>query len=248
MAVLYGLITCASVVSAQSDPPDSTQGAVLPFALVAPFEEVMVVSDITEALAQGSGCTPDEVISRCREGIVYVLVDGGKTHFTSTPLMHGSRQPLLSKVYYSVSRAYQSIPALYFPSGADSAYHSLLTRQELANHRFLDRMEKYLNANISDTTLFSTLKGTFRFDYLILLNQMDFIQTDDPLTKLPGGGERWCRVHYTITDAEGNFITGGVARSSFPKETNDMNTIVTSVFPKCADQIWRSLWLVRNFQ
>ncbi len=248
MTCLCGVIALLSAAKAQSIPPDSIQAPVLPFAVVAPFEEVMVVSDITEALAQGSGCTPGEVIARCREGIVYALVDGGSTHFSSTPLMHGNRQPLLSKVYYSVSRAYQSIPALHFPSGADSAYHSLLTRQELANHRFLDRMEKYLTANISDTTLFSTLKETFRFDYLVLLNQMDFIQTDDPLTKLPGGGERWCRVHYTIYDAAGTFVTGGVARSSFPKETNDMNTIVTTVFPKCADQIWRSLWLVRNFQ
>ncbi|MBL7943115.1 MAG: hypothetical protein JNM00_10135 [Flavobacteriales bacterium] len=237
-----GILLLLFVAACSPFPAQSGHDSI-PAVLIAPYEEVMFVSDITNALAQGSGCTPGEVNDRCRQGMVYMLMDQGSKHFQCANLLEPDHHQELEKVYFSLARTYQTIPRLTYSPASDSAYQSLMTRQELANNRFLDRVEKHLGATITDASLFDELNQRHDFDFLVLLNQLDFIQTEDPLTKLPGGGERWCRVHYTITDTSGTVVVSGVARASFPKEINSLDVVVASVFPKCADQIWRSLWL-----
>lgn len=204
----------------------------------------MLVSDITDELAEGSGMTPFDIKTACRAMLTNAITDEAGSHFKAKHILSTTDslgQSPLKKIFYSIGRSYQPVPAVANPLPHSSNTTMRNSREELMNNKFLDKMEKHLALVVQDTTLISYLHRHFEFDFLLFINQVDFIQTADALTKAAGAGERWLRIHYTILDAGGQQATGGVARCTFPKEKNDILELAVHEFPKCAEQIWLRL-------
>jgi len=240
-SISFLLLLCAARLFSQTG---DSSWVYKPKVLVIPYEEVMLVSDITNELAEGSGMSPFDVKSACRSGLTIAITDEADERFEATHLLStidSLGQSPLQKVFFSISRSYQAIPTVATSSKRTDSTNTRLSAEEKMNHRFLDKMERHLAATVQDTALVTYLHRHFNFDFLLLINQLDFIQTDDALTKAAGKGERWIRVHYTLLNSTGKNVSGGIARCSFPKEKNNIWELALMEFPTCGEQIWQKL-------
>ena len=98
--------------------------------------------------------------------------------------------------------------------------------------------DQYMNVTFRDQALLPELARRYKNDYFILLNQFELrIDYNDCLDLARKIYNRKLKVHYSIYDNEGNFISGDYIKVVFPSTTNHVNEIISRNFYHIAHQL-----------
>jgi hypothetical protein len=105
---------------------------------------------------------------------------------------------------------------------------------------FMDDL--FMNVTFSDPELLSELAARYENDYFLFLNQFE-IQIDytDCLDLAKKIYNRRLKVHYSIYNKNGDYVTGDYVKISFPSNTNHVNEIISRNFSHLARQLAEAL-------
>lgn len=99
-------------------------------------------------------------------------------------------------------------------------------------------LEIFINANVRNKNTFTKLSQKYNTNYFVFVNQLELrTQYKSCLDRSVRLFERDYDLHYTVIDAEGNQVAGGVSTIHVNKNTNDVEEIVTKYFPKLVDKV-----------
>jgi hypothetical protein len=209
--------------------------------LVLPYEDVLLLSDFTDDLAESSSLTPFEAKKILRSGLCEAGANSAPQDLRVKTLSDHPdtlASQLENKLYRSINRNYVSLPlkSRIIPIFAEDAGKTDST--EVSGTNYLDQSTRYLSTSIADSTFLTWLNVYFGYDYYVIINQLDLIS-------LPGffansDPEKWMRVHYTIIDRNGASIVGGIARGRFKEETKTIQDVVEQVAPYAMARLWEN--------
>ena len=117
------------------------------------------------------------------------------------------------------------------PKGTYVSQGQLVTNRDYA--------EKYLDAQVTDRSFLPLIQSFHANNYIVMLNQLELVYpTNTPQLDMQYERfQREIKVHYTVVDQNGTKVCGGLAKSYFSPEENDLNLIVEKYFPEIAKQI-----------
>ena len=98
--------------------------------------------------------------------------------------------------------------------------------------------DQFMNVSFKDKDILPELAARYENDYFLFLNQFEIrIDYNDCLDLAHKIYNRQLKVHYSVYDRNGNFITGDYVKVLFPSNTNNVNEIISRNFPVLAGQL-----------
>ncbi|MCF0206606.1 MAG: hypothetical protein HUK15_04185 [Bacteroidales bacterium] len=102
--------------------------------------------------------------------------------------------------------------------------------------------EYYLHIIIEQPQVLKEIASRRRVDYFLFINQFD-IKTDfrDPYMSGKSNVQRDMRVHFSIYNSEGEFVSGNYASTKLPYYEDDKERVVSQYFPEIMRQIVKKI-------
>lgn len=201
--------------------------------LVVPFEDRMFFTDIMRELSQGSGMTPQEVISSLRSGIVKSIGIKLSDADSSTFLYPDSvDKALLESIYEHL--VYKFTPVRISPKNPEKVSVGIHEGQV---RTVRDTSTRYMACAFKDTALLSKLSTEIGVQKLIVLNQMEVRMDLSNPELLATDPQYIVAIHYTILDAKGSTIAGGLASRKFSQGDHNIRLMMFATFPDLAKTI-----------
>lgn len=201
--------------------------------LVVPFEDRMFFTDIMRELSQGSGMTPQEVISSLRSGIVksigIKLSDADSSIFLHPDSVDKAS---LESIYEHL--VYKFTPVRISPKNPEKEPVGIHEGQV---RTVRDTSTRYMACAFKDTAVLSKLSTEIGVQKLIVLNQMEVrmdLSNPDLLATDP---QYIVAIHYTILDTKGSTIAGGLASRKFSQGDHNIRLMMFATFPDLAKTI-----------
>lgn len=218
--------------------------------MIIPFDPAMYFSDSDDALAKYNQKTVKEVRTLFRYGLNINLNARIMTeHKTINLLSDSSNGSLndLAMIYKSISY-YGDEP---MPTPQD------LTKQETNSKKFgifkkseedkaqqnshqqsLKMPRKYINVAIKNKELLGYLQNKYGVDLFLFCNQFN-LETNyqQCLDRATNTFQRDLMVHYSLFDATGKQLAGGITEANFPSNSNDIMSIMKTNFPQLSEQM-----------
>jgi hypothetical protein len=137
----------------------------------------------------------------------------------------------LAYIYQSTDLSYDLVdkPNVVAPKQAG------IKNGQLAVEANLDK--RFMNIKIADLKLLEYLSSKYKTDYFIFINQLDITNNSETYNLATDTYMRDVKVHYTILDKTGKYISGGLATSQFSSKENDPKKIVSQSFSPVAGTI-----------
>lgn len=204
--------------------------------LVVPFEDKMFFTDIMRELSQGSGMTPEEVVGSLRDGMVSSIGSALHVRDSTTYLPSDSLVATeLASIYEQL--VYQFTPVRPSPKSPEEE-KPIIHQGQLRTVR--DTVERYMSASVKDIAPLGSLSASKGVQRFIIINQMEVrMDLSDP--ELLAIDPRYIvAVHYTVMDAKGNSLAGGLASRKFGKGDHNIRLMMFATFPDIAKTIVQS--------
>jgi len=226
--ILFSILWLSTALSAQTR------------IMVLPYEDIMLLSDHTDEIAEASGLTPFEAKSKLRYGLCDAASEAASESisvFTLTGHADSIAQRTEQKVYQCLSRRYTALPlhSLIISLNPDDA---TLPDSLQSGSNYLDGSTNYLEATIEDSSLVTYLNAFYGYEYYVLLNQVDILSLPGFFANSPE--EKWIKVHYTIIDRNGKSIVGGMLRGRFKETTKTVDQILADIGPTLFARLWEN--------
>ncbi|MGI8892816.1 MAG: hypothetical protein ACR2GN_05085 [Bacteroidia bacterium] len=104
------------------------------------------------------------------------------------------------------------------------------------DNSFMD--DQFMNVTFSNDELLSELAARYENDYFLFLNQFEIrIDYTDCLDLSKKIYNRKLKIHYSIYDKNGRYLTGDYVKIVFPSNTNNINEIISRNFYQIARQL-----------
>lgn len=96
----------------------------------------------------------------------------------------------------------------------------------------------YIHANIRNKKVLETMGSKYATDYFVFINQLELkTQFKSCLDRTIHLFERDYELHYSVYDATGKQVSGGVSSIHVNKSSNDLNDIIQKYIPKLVDNV-----------
>jgi len=208
--------------------------------LVIPFEPRLYMSEIDMYVNKESKLNQAQIRHAFRSGLDYSIVAEFKKKYKVISLMNDSAAYVREQgyVYQSIGYKYDLIPS------PENKKDNTPEKPKIQNGQLTvttNDKKKFMNTQITNPNLLSTLNKKYGADIFIFINQLDLKTDVDNSGKAAAGNyERTASVHYSIFDLKGNLITSGLASRNFPNNVNDPKKIVNTYFSAIAQTIAES--------
>lgn len=231
---------------------DSTEKAKI---LIIPFEEKLFYCDIMRDLTEVNQLSKSEIYHRFRNEVQLSLKTALKDSM-ETASFHSSdslKHDELVNIYEVLGYDFLPVPVVEEKGeNGNSDSHRKKKVQTPAPKREVgvrngevvaerQMVERYMSAKLKNTNVLQQLHSTYGFNRFIFINQMDVkMDLTEPEMAFVDP-KRVVAIHYTITDKEGNPISGGLASEQFPGTESRMNYIIGSTLYKLSATVLGSL-------
>jgi hypothetical protein len=223
--------------------------------LVVPFERTMYLSDVNPVIAKQNQMTTEEIVNhftmaidqsiryqfeeKCQVSSFYELEDQESSEdlkyiFSNLKLEYElvseteekSKLKRLKEKVKKEDRSYQR--------GQIQGGQIVTTR---------DDRERYMKAVVKDPKMLDSMHFKFNNKYFLFINELD-IRNDysDGVSMQRMEYDRLIKLHYTLYHKNGNILTTGISKTTFPATQNDIDEISKKYFPILAEQIFADLF------
>lgn len=224
--------------------------------LLIPFERHMYLSDVNRDLARANNLSSEEILTRFTQAIdqsiLYVFQE--KCQVSSFYLLDDEESKTdLKYIFQNRKLEYElfskteeqsrtgKLKAKFKKKEDDSYQGASIQNGEIVSKR--DDRERYMKALVEDAAVFDSLSQKFNNRFFLFVNQLD-IRTiyGDAIAMQNMNYEREIKIHYTLYEKNGEILSTGVSRTTFPASENDIDVIIKSRFPILAQQIYEDLF------
>ena len=212
--------------------------------LLIPYNPMMHLSDADQDIGEYSELSGEKIRAAFRLGLTSeVNAQLEKIYPTYSLLSNSLRDYDLDLLYSSIYYRMDTVFSVSHPSNEDQLQKrkSIFSRNRNSktkeNHDF-----KFMNIALDRTAQLPKLGEKYGADLFVFLNQFEIItHYDDCLDLASKIYSRQLKVHYSVYDVQGKELYGDVAAVDFPSNSNDINEIIQTNFPKIAESIVKTI-------
>lgn len=234
--------------------------------LLVPFDERIYFNDATAEIAKRDGLTHDEIMEYFRYQLSLYLTNSLIDSCEVVDLLKDNTREAeadISGLYTTMSYELrlaefeldtENMNALARKRAEKLEEARRKQREEemknarpgIQNGELVGRKQQtddmYLHIIIGQPDVLKEIATRRNVDYFLFINQFD-IKTDyrDPYLSGQRNVQRLMRVHFSIYNTEGEFISGNFASTKVPIYEDDKNRIVTQYFPDIMRQILKKI-------
>ncbi len=221
--------------------------------LIIPFEEKLFYCDIMRDLTKENQMTQQQIFDRFRNEIQLSLKAALKDSMETATFLNTdsiSDENLIS-IYSVLGYKYVPVPAKEelnekgkpkkVKKQAEPKHETgIKNGQVVAERQVVDR---YMSAFLKDKSVLSDLDSIYGLNRFLFINQMDVkMDLSDPETAFIDP-RRLVAIHYTVLNADGAHITGGLAQAQFDGQESRLNYIIGGNFYKVSAEIMKSIMI-----
>jgi len=240
LVILLTLVT-GTTVYAQSESTSAVPAPVEKKRLVTvPFEDRLFVTDLMgELMTEGQNAqkVANELSNSLQMAVGMAVRDSASVFnfLNATSRSHDIGD--LKRIRSAVS--YRYVPLYSDASDSRSGSKSAVRQGQLSSDR--DTVQRYMAAFVNDTATITDMSRDGWADHYLFLTQLEVrMDLTDPEQAMLHG-LRTIAVHYTLTDASGTALRGGIARHDL-KGGADITRIRTEAFPAIAGQLSEAIF------
>lgn len=202
--------------------------------LIVPFEDKLFFSDVMQELAEGSGLDPDAVIHTLRNTLQLSLRQVlGDSVEVGTFLSADSIPPEgLARIFGSLGYDFVAI----YGEKKDAKQRGGIDRGQVSAAR--DTTTRYMAAIIQDDGVLQDFQASHGFNRFLFLTQLEVAMDLTDPEQAMRLGKRSVAVHFTLTDASGISLNGGISCHHLEGGA-EMGRMRTEAFPSIAKQVCR---------
>lgn len=234
--------------------------------IVVPFDERIYFNDATADIAKRDGLTHDEIMEYFRYQLNLQLVNSLIDSCEIVDLMTNNTREdeadiagLYTTMSYELRLAEFELDTENMGALARKRAEKLeearrkMREEEMKNARpgiqngeLVGRKQQtddmYLHIVIGQPEVLKEIASRRKVDYFLFINQFD-IKTDyrDPYISGQRNVQRLMRVHFSIYNANGEFVSGNYASTKVPMYEDDKERIVNLYFPEIMRQIIKKI-------
>ena len=234
--------------------------------IVVPFDERIYFNDATAEIARRDGLTHDEIMEYFRYQLNLQLINSLIDSCEVVDLMTNNTredEADISGLYTTIS---YELRLAEFETNTENMNVFARKRAEkqeeerrkqreeemknarpgMQNGELVGRKQNtddmYLHIVIGQPEVIKEIASRRNVDYFMFINQFD-IKTDyrDPYISGQRNVQRLMRVHFSIYNANGEFVSGNFASTKVPMYEDDKERIVNLYFPEIMRQIMKKL-------
>ncbi len=227
--------------------------------LLVPFDERIYFNDATADIARRDGLTHDEIMEYFRYQLSLYLTNALIDSCEVVDLLKDNTREAeadISGLYTTMSYELR-LAEFEIETGkrAEKLEEARRKQREeemknarpgIQNGELVGRKQQtddmYLHIIIGQPDVLKEIATRRNVDYFLFINQFD-IKTDyrDPYLSGQRNVQRLMRVHFSIYNTEGEFISGNFASTKVPIYEDDKEHIVTQYFPEIMRQILKKI-------
>lgn len=218
---------------AQEAPADSSAHEAYKL-LVVPFEHRMFFTDVMQEMTQGTGMSADVVVSTLRNGIQQSLRSGGTDQLKVGTFMGSDSIPEdhLTGIYEQMALRYIPVNSA---SKGDAQRKSSIERGQVRAVR--DTTARYMSCEMKDPAILGSIRASKGYERFLFINQIEVrMDLSDPEQSMRMD-KRTVVVHFTVMDAQGNPLKGGLASHLFDGGAQDVQRVMSEAFGPIAKQM-----------
>lgn len=223
--------------------------------LLVPFESKMYISDVNRELSQTNDLSAREIVDRFTsavdQSILYTFqkrCDVSSFYLLEDEEADGD----LSFIYNNIKLEYELVEEAKNKKGLnklksklkkeDNSYQrGRIEDGELITKR--DDRERYMKAVVKDQQMLDSMHYKFNNKYFLFVNELDIKTVYEGAHQMEQMDyEREIKLHYTLYQKDGEILSTGVSKTTFPAQLNDINAIIKDYFPILAQQIYTDLF------
>lgn len=224
--------------------------------LIVPFEGKMFRTDINKQLAETNQLSSEEIIERFSaaidQSILYTFqerCDVSSFYLVEDEEIEGD----LAYVYDNLYLEYELVSKTEEKSQAEKLKEKFKKKQNdkydrgsLQNGQVVtkrDDRDRYMKAVVEDNKMLDSMHYKFSNKFFLFVNQLDITNDySDIIAVQQGTYDRIITLHYTLYHKDGQILTTGISKTSFPSNQNDINQIIKNNFPILAQYIFDDLF------
>jgi hypothetical protein len=233
--------------------------------VIVPFHADLYISHFDGMLAQKNKTTEREVKNQLTAGFMQALLAADTLVDDKPALVHGDGNQPLTEMYASFNYKLKEIPedptieksSMDKMKGkwksltsskkenqteeAPNAPHQLTTKGR-------DLTNKYLGVEIADKSFMTAMKSIYGANNYIFINQFEIVipTNTDQLDIQHEQNSKQIKIHFSIVDASGNEVDGGIVEAFVPNHENDIDEIIQTYYPPMAESIMKRYYYFRG--
>ena len=219
--------------------------------LVIPFNPKLYLSDADQNINRETKMTFNQIRHTFRVGLDFNVFTDIKKTFPSTSLLMldtVKTKKDIEMIYEGIDYKYDPVPADKNTKVKSDDYNS---KSKIENGQLVvkvDETKRFMNTTITNSDLLPYLQKKYGADLYVFINELDIKnEINNSGIAITDNYKRIISVHYTLMDATGQIITGGLATDKFPSNVNIPKEIIAGHFSVVSsiiyDQILTSLGL-----
>lgn len=223
--------------------------------LLVPFESRMFLSDVNRELSQTNDLSAQEIVNRFTsavdQSILYTFQK--RCEVSSFYLLDDKESESdLSYIYSNIKLEYELVEEAGDKKGLKKL-KSKLKKEDNSYERGRieggqvitkrDDRERYMKAVVKDQQMLDSMHYKFDNKYFLFVNELDIKNIYEGAHQMAQMDyNREIKLHYTLYQKDGEILSTGVSRTTFPAQLNDINVIIKDYFPILAQQIYTDLF------
>lgn len=223
--------------------------------LLVPFESRMFLSDVNRELSQTNDLSASEIVDRFTsavdQSILYTFQK--RCEVSSFYLLedHEAKSDL-NYVYSNIKLEYELVDqsedkkglkklSSKFKQEDDSYQRGRIENGQIVTKR--DDRERYMKAVVKDQQMLDSMHYKFNNKYFLFVNELDIKNKYEGAHQMAQMKyDREIKLHYTLYQKNGEILSTGISKTTFPSQLNDINVIIKDYFPILAQQIYTDLF------
>lgn len=228
--------------------------------LLIPFEGKMFLSEINRELATENGLNSQEILQRFTSAVDQAILYTFQNRCDVSSFYSLDEEEAasdLSYVFDNLHLEYELVSKTEEKSKLEKAKEKLKKKQDDSYDRggiqggelvtTKDDRERYMKAVVEDNKMLDSMHFKFNNKFFLFVNQLEIRNIyEDAVSMQQGGYDREIKWHYTLYHKNGEVLSTGVSRATFPSTLNDINQIIKGYFPTLAQNIYNDLFQIEQ--
>lgn len=247
-----GLFGQHSTLNFSSDPIRLNQQSIL----MVPLQQKMFITDINKQLADANNLNSNEIIDRFSTAIDQVIryTFEDKCTLSSFYLIEDEEaEKDLRYIYENLGLEYELVSKTIEKKGIEKFKSKLKKQEDESYHRGQikngevitkrDPRERYMKAVVKDPLMLDSIKSKYENRFFLFVNELDINTVyGNSIEMAQMNYEREIKLHYTLYHENGEILSTGISKTTFPAQLNDINIIIKDYFPILAQYIYEDLF------
>ena len=220
--------------------------------LVIPFNPKLYNSEADRNINKETNMTFNQIRHIFRVGLDFNVFTEIKKTFPSTSLLMLDTiktKKDIDMIYEGIDYKYDPVPVDKATNVKSDGYNA---KSKIENGQVVvkvDDTQRFMNTTITNSELLPYLQKKYGADLYVFINELDIKnEINNSGISITDNYKRIISVHYTLMDAAGKIITGGLASEKFPSNVNVPKDIIANHFSRVSTLIYEQILTSLNLK